>query len=304
MKNIAIFLLAAILLFGCAGPQPGTPSKTPPTAPTEPSVPSAPSDDCTPDYSFSVLKDGTFSQTETLVATVTCAGNTTLNLKVDGKTVESKTADSDVTTPLKFSVPALKEGTSKVTVETANDSLFSRDWDVEALGNTDTRGTGYEAFSYKTWVAMAFDIENPVELGQVKAFLKRQSGNTRPNSELVLEVRKDSSGEPGSLLASKGMAVTEPTLTENWIKFDLDKKVSLSPGTYWVVLMVNQTEDLGLASDMVTVNYEIIDKEVEGNDYTSRMMLDVDLKTGEASETSWEPLSYDREFNIVLGYGK
>lgn len=301
MRNIAIFLLAAILLLGCAGTQMEAPSKAPPSAP---SAPSAPSEDCTPDYSFSELKDGTFSQSQTLAATVTCAANTTLSLKVDGKSVDSKSAKSDLATPLKFSVPALKEGTLKVTVETENETLFSRDWDVEALGNTDTRGTGYEAFSYKIWVAQSFDIENPVELGQVKTFLKRQSANTKPNSELVMEVRKDDSGEPGSLLASKGMPVTEPTLTENWIKFDLDKKVSLSPGTYWVVLMVNQTEDLGLASDMVTVHYEAIDREAMGNDYTKRMVLDVDLKTGEASQTIWEPLSYDREFNIVLGYGK
>jgi hypothetical protein len=34
------------------------------------------------------------------------------------------------------------------------------------------------------------------------------------------------------------------------------------------------------------------------------MKLDVDLKTGNVTETTWEPLSFDREYSIVLSYGK
>jgi hypothetical protein len=298
--RLVLLLLSVILIFGCTGQ--GGPAA--PSAPSQPSGPSSPAADCTPDYSFSELEGSTFGGAESMVATVTCAAGETLTLKVDGETVAKQRIAGNSTTPVDFTVPALKEGTLKVTIENDNQTLFSRDWDVEALGNTDLYGTGYESFSFKEWVAMSFDIENEVELGQVKAYLKRQSSQTQPSTTIVMEVREDKSGEPGALVVSKKLPITDTTLTPNWLKFDLDNKETLEPGTYWVVLKIDQTEDITLVSDVVTVHYAVIDKEAEGNDYTKRMTLNVDLKTGIASESAWEDLSYDREYNIVLGYGK
>jgi hypothetical protein len=298
--RLVLLLLSVILIFGCTGQ--GGPAA--PSAPSQPSGPSSPAADCTPDYSFSELEGSTFGGAESMVATVTCAAGETLTLKVDGETVAKQRIAGNSTTPVDFTVPALKEGTLKVTIENDNQTLFSRDWDVEALGNTDLYGTGYESFSFKEWVAMSFDIQNEVELGQVKAYLKRQSSQTQPSTTIVMEVREDKSGEPGALVVSKKLPITDTTLTPNWLKFDLDNKETLEPGTYWVVLKIDQTEDITLVSDVVTVHYAVIDKEAEGNDYTKRMTLNVDLKTGIASESAWEDLSYDREYNIVLGYGK
>lgn len=298
--RLVLLLLSVALILGCTGQS----GPSAPTGPSQPSGPSAPADACTPEYSFSELKNSTFGGEETLAATVTCAAGETLTVKVDGNTVAKQRIADNSTTPVDFSVPASKDGTLKVTVETDDETLFSRDWEVEPMGNTDLFGTGYESFSFKEWVAMSFDIENEVELGQVKAYLKRQSSQTQPSTMIVMEVREDDSGEPGTLVTSVKRPITDTTLTANWLKFDLDSKEKLSKGTYWVVLKIDQTEDITLVSDVVTVHYAVIDRQVEGNDYTRRMSLDVDLKTGVASETSWDPLSYDREYNIILGYGK
>jgi hypothetical protein len=299
--RLVLLLLSAILIFGCAG-QTGPTEPAGPLQPSQPVV--VPGEECTEDYSFSEIEGSTYGSDESLVATVTCAAGKTLTAKVNGNTVATETVEENSTTPVEFSVPALKEGTLKVTVEDENQTLYSRDWEVEMLGNSDLFGTGYESFSFKEWIAMAFDIDNEVELGQVKAYLKRQSSQTQPSSMIVLEVREDQSGVPGKIVASKKLPIADTTLSPNWLKFDLDEKATLRPGRYWIVLKIDQTEEISLVSDVVTVHYAVIDKDVTGNDYTGRMVLDVDLKTGYASETSWESLSYDREFNIMLGYGK
>lgn len=298
--RLVLLLLSVVLIFGCTG-QSGPAA---PSSPAQPSGPSMADEDCTPEYSFSEIKNSTFGSDEAIVATVTCAGGEVLTAKVDGTTVAKKTVPSNATLPVDFAIPALKDGTLKVTIEDSDEVLFSRNWAVEPLGNTDLFGTGYESFSFKEWVAMSFDIENEVELGQVKAYLKRQSSQTQPSTMIVMEVREDDSGKPGALVRSVKKPITDTTLTPNWLKFDLESKEKLSKGTYWIVLKIDQTEDITLVSDVVTVHYAVIDKEADGNDYTKRMALDVDIKTGVASESTWNPLSYDREYNIVLGYGK
>lgn len=305
MKNIILIVLAALLVFGCAGqqtPAAGNESEGGSILPMGGPEPSA--EECTPDYSFSDLDKGTFSKTTKLVATVTCAGGKDLVVSVDGKPVIETTVESNGTSPVEFAIPGVKDGTVKLTIDSDGETIFSRDWGVEPLGNSDTFGAGYDSFSFKKYVAMAFDIGTSVDVGQIKLFMKRQSSDVRESSNIILEIRKDSSGEPGSLVTSKKEPISVTTLSENWIRFDFDEKVNLKPGTYWVVLRVEQPEDVALATDAVTVHYTVIDRDLEGNDYTRQMNLDFDLKSGEVTETSWEPLSYDREPSIVLSYGK
>ncbi len=299
--RFVIFILAALLVFGCTG---SAPEDKKDDAPMIPGVPTAPAEECTPDYSFSELEDGVFSKEEGLVATVTCAAGKTFVLSVDGKSVDSKTVSENATTPVEFQVPAIRDGTVDVKVDSEGETLFSREWEVSPLGNQETMGTGYESFSFKRWIALAHDIESEVEVGQVRIYMKRQSSHTQPSSKIVLEIREDSGGEIGSLVSTKTLPIDATTLSENWIKFDYEDKVKLTPGTYWFVLKIDQTEEISLVSDVVTVHYEIIDKQALGNDYTKAMALAVDEKTGKASETFWEPLPYDKEFNIVLSYGK
>jgi hypothetical protein len=118
-----------------------------------------------------------------------------------------------------------------------------------------------------------------------------------------MEIREDDGGEPGSLVSSVKIPITEVTLTYNWIHFDFEPKAHLEEGRYWVVTKVEQTENVKLVSDNVMLHYVMIDKYSPGNDYTLQMLLDVDEKTGFGIETSWEELSYDREYNIVVKSG-
>jgi hypothetical protein len=66
---------------------------------------------------------------------------------------------------------------------------------------------------------------------------------------------------------------------------------------------VEQTESIKVVSDTVMLHYATIDRLEDGNDYTMQMDLDVDDQTGYAIETYWQPLSFDREYNIVLKSG-
>jgi len=69
-------------------------------------------------------------------------------------------------------------------------------------------------------------------------------------------------------------------------------------------MKVDQTEERAITSDTVTVHHTPIDRDKPGNDYTRKMRLDADLKTGVVTETTWDPLSYDRIYNVVLAYGE
>jgi len=263
-----------------------------------------PGDVCeAPSYSFSTLEDGTFSKTTELVATVTCGGGKTLTASVDGEEVDSVTVESNATTPIGFDVVAIKVGTPKVTVESDGETILSRDWKVSPLGDSDTSGLEYDAISFKEWRAMAVDVENEIEAGRVRAYMKRMQSRTQPSTNIIVELRDDSGGNPGNLVASVKRPITVTTLTENWINFDFDPAPTLSPGRYWIVFKVEQTEEVKLISDVTNIHYVAIDKQAEGNDYTMEMKLTVDEKTGEASETTWKELSYDRVYTIVLSSG-
>ena len=300
--RIILLLLAAVLLLGCTGGEQKPEEQTKPIIEI-PTV-EGPAEECTPDYSFSDLDDGVFSKDSSLVATVTCAGGKDLTLSIDGKVVQTTTIESNATTPVDFKVVGIQEGSHTVSVELDGEKIHSRDWDVDLLGHQDTLGANYDYVSYKEWLAIQMDIENSVEVGQVRIFMKRQNPKTLPTTSIVVQIAKDASGLPGAVVAEKKVPIADTTLSENWIRINLDEKAKLKPGKYWVVMKIEQTEELALTSDIITVHYTPIDKDKPGNDYTRKMRLDADPKTGEATETSWEPLPYDRIHNIVLAYGE
>ncbi len=299
MRNVILLLLAAALLFGCTGgtQAPGKPGgsgvpQIPGTAPSQP--------ECSPSYSFSELEAGTLSETSSIIATVTCADGKTLSLKVDGQEEESSTVSGNGTQPIKIEFFPRKVGTLKVSVESDSETLYSRNWSVNALGSEDHKGLEYDGVSFKEWRAMAVDVENPISPDRVRVFMKRISSKTQKGTEVVAELCKDNGGNPGSVIASVKRPINATTLTENWINFDFDSPPSLSAGRYWIVLRIEQSENVNLISDVVNVYYVPGDKQSEGNTYTRQMLLDVDMVSGMASETSWQPLSYDRTYAIVL----
>lgn len=294
MRAIIVSLLIALLVFGCTGPSaPGTPA-------SPGIVPDEEVEACTFDSSFSGPADGVFGGTEKLTGSVTCAAGQQLELSVDGEVVDTMAISDNATTTVSFDVPGVKVGALEVTVASAGVTLYTTEWNVGILGNDDVSGADFDSLSFKQWRAMAFDIEAPVEVGRVSAYMKRLEGKTQPNTNLLVEIRKDASGEPGSLVDSVAIPMAETTLSYNWIHFDFEQPAQLQKGRYWIVVQVEQTENILLVSDAVMLHYTTNDRLAEGNDYTRQMDLSIDQKTGYASETTWEPLSFDREYNIVI----
>jgi hypothetical protein len=257
---------------------------------------------CTPSQSFSELGAGTLSKTTELVATVTCAGGKDIVVKIDGEPVVTQTIGTNATQPVKLEVPAITDGTPKLTVELGGETVFSRDWSVKPLGSDDIKGQETDSVSFKEWRAMAVDVENEITAAKVRMYLKRLQYQMQPGTNIIVEIRNDNGGNPGDVLSSVSRPFNVTTLTDNWISFDFDQK--LSPGRYWIVLKIQQTQNAGLLSDVMQVHYVPVDKQASGNDYTREMILSVDTKTGVASETQWQPLSYDRIYSIVLTSSK
>lgn len=297
MRQILIVLLAALLLSGCFGIGGGAKGGT-----GTPQVPGTtpPVEQCSPSYVFSELADGTLSKTASVVATVTCAAGKSLTVSLDGEVVKTTGVDTNATTPVTLEFAPTKDGTVKVEIKSDGEVVFSRDWNVRVLGNPETMGLDTDGVSFKEWRAMAVDVENTIAPDKVKIYMKRMTFNTQEGTTITVQIRSDNNGNPGNVVASVTRPFTVATQTDNWISFDFSPRPTLAPGRYWITMKVEQTEDVNLVSDVAYVHYVIVDKQAPGNDYTRQMILSVDEKTGFASETSWQPLSYDREYSIYL----
>ncbi len=311
MRYIAVVLLAAVLLFGCTGggQQAGTPAgggNGTPAGGGAAGQQASGGEACTPSYSFSDLQDGVLSQTSSLVATVTCAAGKKLTVKLDGNDVADQSVDTNATTPVKLEFYPKYEGTEKLTVESDGEVVFSRDWSVAALGNSDTKGLDYDSVSFKEWRAMAFDVGNQINLDKVKIFMKRIDFHTQPSTQIDIQLRDASGpgGMPGNVIASSVSPINVTTLSDNWVTFSFPNKPTMQAGRYWIVMKIDQSEDVNLVSDTVTVHYSTIDKTAPGNNYTAQMYLNVDTHTGMASESQWQSLTYDRAYDIVLSGAK
>jgi len=303
-KFFVILILTALLLFGCTGGEqtPAGETETGSSGDGLEDLGEVVGLECDAEYTFSAVEGGTFGKTSTLLVTATCAKNETLTATVDGEPAGSVKIDTNKETEVELDVVALKDGTVTLAVTSQGESLYSQEWEVEVLGNADISGMDYDAISFKEWRAMAFDLDGQVDVGRIRVYMKRLEGRTEPNTNIILEVRKDSSDNPGQLEESVTIPITDVTLNYNWVNFDFEEKANLGPGKYWIVMKIEQTENIKLVSDKVMVHYTVVDREADGNEYTRQMMLSVDEKTGFASETEWDPLSYDKLYNVVLRY--
>ena len=295
-----LLLLTAVLLFGCAGPQ--APDGDQPSG-VLPGIPGAPAEECSPSYSFSELEDGMLSKSTDLVATVTCAAGKKVSVKLDGDEATALIPETNATQPLRLTFGPKTDGTLTVTVEVDGQTVHSREWEVAPLGSSDTSGVDNDAVSFKEYRAMAVDVENRITPGRIRIFVKRLDFRSEEGTQVLIEIRDDDSGNPGSLVAETRRPIEDITLSENWLNFDFAEKPTLSPGRYWMVMKVEQTEGISTVSDSINIHYVTVDRQQPGNDYTRVMKLAVSEQTGEASETSWEPLPYDRVYSVVLTSG-
>jgi hypothetical protein len=295
MRNVIVLILAAVLMFGCTG---GGQAK--PAIPQLPGAGAAQAAEaCSPSYTFTEIGAGTLSQSEEIVATATCADGRRLALMVDGDEEASATASGNGTQQLELGFYPKRVGTLAVSVETGGETLHSREVDVKPLGSEDVSGLDYDGVSFKEWRAMAVDVGNPVAPDRVRIFMKRIAAKFQKGTEITVELRDDDNGNPGSILAVSKRPINATTMTDNWINFDFDSPVSLAAGRYWIVMRIEQSESVNLVSDVVNVHY-VGDRNADANDYTRQMLLDVDMSSGMASETEWQPLTYDRTYSVVL----
>ncbi len=310
MRNLIVLLICAMLVAGCAMPgaqkSGGTSGGTPKGGGNSGGGIQIPGTvaSCVQSQSFSALAPGTLGKTTELTATVECAGGMSMVAKVDGKAVSTVPVASNASQQVKLGIPASSDGAHTVSVEIGGSEQFSSDWTVAPLGFSELSGLETDAFSFKEWRAVAVDIENPISAARVRAYVKTQQFSLQPNSNVLMEIRSDSGGNPGSLVTSVRQPIRVVTQTDNWVNFDPDEPVTLSPGRYWIVFKVEQTEEVNLVSDLVQLHYVTIDKTAPGNDHTRQMLLDVDPKSGLASETQWTALPYDKEYDVVLTSSK
>ncbi|MDD5340476.1 MAG: hypothetical protein PHV13_04460 [Candidatus ainarchaeum sp.] len=305
MKTALVLILASLIVFGCLGLGGTTQTLTPvggsgTPATHAPQPPSGGGEACTPAYSFSELADGVLSDESDFVATVTCAAGRSIVVKLDGVEAARASAQTNATSPLQMSIAPKKDGKLKLTVESDGTTVLSKDWTVAPLGSSDTKGLEYDSVSFKEWRAIGFTVGSPITVAKVRMFVKRIASQTQPGTNLLVEIYGDSGGKPGQAIASVRSPITVTTLSDNCVTFAFDQMPQLTPGRYWVVLKVEQSEEVSLVSDSVNLHYVTVDRQSPGNDYTRQMLLSVDDRTGMASETSWTPLSYDRVYAVTV----
>ena len=166
------------------------------------------------------------------------------------------------------------------------------------------RGSITDAISYKEWRAEAVDVETPISAVRVKAYLSTPQSTTQSQTEVVMEIDKDNGDKPGDMVTSVSRPISVVTQTDNWITFDTNPAPTLAPGRYWIVMKLVQTQQVNLFNDIVQMHYVTVDKSSAGNDHTAQMLLNVDEKTGLATASQWTPLTFDREYDIVLTTSK
>jgi hypothetical protein len=309
MKYALIAVLAVLLIFGCIGGGSGTKNKTEeiPTIPKpgDIGINGNESNDtnlsaCQPSQSFSALPDGTFAKNAHLFATVSCLADKEITVKINGAEVRSTAVTTNETQQVELVFAPPKDGTVNLTVEIERVPVYSKEWKVKPLGSEDVRGLEYDPVSFKEWRAMAIDIDTTITPGRVKAYMKRIAAKTKPQTIIIAEMRSNVNGNPAGLLASARRPINATTLSENWVSFDFQSKPTLQPGRYWIIFKIEQTEDVDLISDTINIRFVTADKQVEANDYTREMRLSVDRVDGVASETQWQPLTYNKTYAIVL----
>ncbi|VVC03830.1 Uncharacterised protein [Candidatus Bilamarchaeum dharawalense] len=299
MNKWILFLLAALLVFGCT--MPGTQNNTTPKL----QIPgSTQPEKCTFQYSFSELETGVLGESSSLTATVTCAAGKDIVVKFDGAQIAQSSITTNATTPIQLEFAPPKDGGYLLTVEIDGETVYSKNWVVNPVGNDNLLGADSDGFSFKEWRAVAFQTDSSITPARIRIYMKRLDARTEAGNNILVELRADNNNKPGPLVAAIRKPTTAATLSYNWINFDFTEPTAIPAGKYWMVMKVEQTLTPKPVSDTLYVHYRVINKEESGNDYTKQMMLTVDPQTSITSETEWQTLPYDKVYTMVLTTNK
>jgi len=307
MKAAILLLVSMILLFGCTGPA-ETPAGTTVTEgesvpvgeeqPSGGSVPAATEEDCEASYVFSQLSPVKLSEISQFTITATCAKDKEIVLYLNDKTAGELIVPSNDATVLKFDIVAKVDGTSNVVVKSDSETVFAETWEVDPLGSDDTEGNDYDQISNKKWLAVAFDIDNKIHIGSIKAYMKRLESSTMENSMIQVEIRSDDGGNPSQgTMATAAVPLTDTTMSNNWLYLNYD--VDLNPGKYWAVFKV-ETEEPTIVKDTVTLHYVALDNTVPANDDTRMMNLEWSESGRVWNEGTWSPLAFDKTYSVMV----
>jgi hypothetical protein len=307
-KLMGVLLLSIMLLFGCVGGEQEyiTEEETAPLEGEE-TVPVGGEEPiglgCEPSYEFSELPAQGMIGTPVQFSVIsTCAEGKVIGLNIDNRQETGGTIASNEPTTFNFILLPEVEGTKQLVVWSDYDVVYNESWEVLPIGSSDISGNKNDPVSVKEWVATAFEIEGPLTVKSVGAYMRRLYSQTLEGSEVRAEIRMDDGGNPsGNYIAVSSLPVTDTTMTENWIYFNYPEGVELSAGKYWVVFRVTQENEEQIVSDVVNLHYTFGgDTTVPGDEYTRRMTLEWDNSKREYIETSWEPRAYERTYSVII----
>lgn len=255
---------------------------------------------CEPSYSATLPEKGKMGGSAAVSITTTCAKGKAFSVYLGGEKVVQQTVNSDEATVVTLNMPLKSDGTETVEVKVDGKTIANGDIEVSPLGSDDTSGTKNNAFSIREWIANGFEAQGDMTVKSVGVYMKRLYSNTLKNSYVIIELRPDDENKPGdSILATTYKPIEQITMNERWIWFNFDNAVELAEGKYWVIFRVDQ-ENKALVSDVANIHYVGEDPTKPAGWSIKKMQLEWDTKQEKYIDTSWEPLSYDRTYSILI----
>jgi len=305
MKAAILLLMTMILLFGCTGPaetsaQTGVTegNSVPMEEQQQATEPSEVEESCEASYTFSPLPDVTLSEVSMFTITASCAKGKEISLYLNDNMAGQLVVPTNDATILNFDIVAKVDGTSDVIVKSDSETVFAEEWEVKPIGNDDTSGNDYDQISNKKWVATAFDVENQIHVGSIKAYMKRLASNTLQSSVIQVEIRSDNDGVPSEgSMATATVPIRDTTMSDNWLYLNYD--VTLKPGRYWIVFKVDTGEPT-IVGDAVTLHYIGPDNTVPANSDTKVMDLEWSESERVWNEAEWKPLAFDKTYAVMV----
>jgi len=306
MKRVFIFGIMVMLLFGCLGTPETKPTTTGNTTigtnltqNTSTAGKVTTDTNCNPEYTYGTMTAATLGDSGTFTISTKCAVGKQISVAVDGTVSATKTVSSNPET-LTYSLAAKKDGTIVVTVGVDGTQTHATNWTISEIGFKKTSTMDNDALSLKRWAGMQFSTSNAITVKTVKAYMKILGKVTHPDTDVIAEIRNDQNGKPGStVLGSSTLAIGNFTVNERWISFPLATAATLSPGKYWVIMKVT-TDGGDLIVDDVYWQYVSDDKTKVPNDHVMEMTLTRNSQTQTWEETTWQKLTYDRDYSYTI----
>lgn len=315
MKNtLLVISLSLLLLLGCVDLSGGQAGTAPPedssgsdAVAEEPSGEEVqevqPEEQCDVSYAFSKLSVGTLSKASPFAVTATCADGKKIGVYLNGKLVVEKTVSSNDPEVLEFSLPGKSDGANDLVVKSGSETIHSETWTVLPLGSKDISGKEYDQVSNKKWVAIAFDIDGLTEVRSIGAYMKRLEYHTLQDSYMVAEIRGNSNNNPSDdVIASKILPITDATMSDNWIYFNLVTPAKLDSGRYWAVFTVSKEEPT-IVGDTINIHYVSGGNTIPSDGTTKKMSLSWSDSSRTWKETSWVDSSFQKTYSVFLSSG-